>query len=335
MNYRQYRDWKETVLSGRPLRRLDCMNAAKALAFLARPIDALKHPTGPEEIVNWWKEISGLGGEHLRVHLGHGVRQILQIVLEYFGGDEQTLWLPEDIYPVYFDLAKRFEVKCYETMNNFNFEFLIGASHTDTLLITDPLTPLGRYLLPHELETCCEWLKESPNRLLIIDAVYCYELGELARLNDLVETNQVIVIHSLSKSWLSPQLLGIAVCPQKVVAKMEPCRDECLWGNVDLEGAYSLVITDPHRPQLQQTLFSQQWRLLAPELQEVYRDWHPPRTGYFSTLPIHHMKLLQDRNMLAVPASVFGSKRRNLSVISCLFDIQANQNNIGITFNGS
>ena len=325
MNYQRYREWQEEVLKKRSPRRLDCMNPVKALEFVSRPMEQQKHPVAPADLLKWWKRTFALNIEHDQITMGPGVREILQIVLECLYNEGRTLWLPEDVYPVYFELAGRLCIRPYETLVDFNLDFLENSSDTDVLLITDPLTPLGRYLQIHELEQCNEWLRKSPNRLLIIDAVYCFGPDRLSRLNDILETDQAVVLYSLSKAWLAPHLLGVAACPRRLTKKIDGQGNGYPVDSFDKQQAYSIVTADPGRPLLLQKLFFQQWLTLEPEIRKASDDWRPPQTGYFSMIPINYNFLLQEHNMLAVPASVFGSKRENLSVISCLFDIRPSQ----------
>ena len=325
MNYQRYCDWKEEVLKKRSPRRLDCMNPVKALEFIAAPVEQVKHPVSPAELLQWWKTTFALGVELGQFAMGRGVRQILQLVLECLYNEGRTLWLPQDVYPVYSELAGRLCTRPYETLVDFNLDFLDDSSDTDVLLITDPLTPLGRYLRIHELEQCDEWLRKSPNRLLIIDAVYCFGPDRLSRLNDILQTDQAVVLHSLSKAWLAPHLLGVAACPRRLTKEIDGQGNGYPMDSLDIQQAHSIVTADPGRPLLLQKLFFQQWLILEPEIRKASDDWRPPQTGYFSLVPVNNNSLLQEHDILAVPASVFGSKRENLSVISCLFDIRTNQ----------
>lgn len=45
-------------------------------------------------------------------------------------------------------------------------------------------------------------------------------------------------------------------------------------------------------------------------------------TGYFAILPIAFDALLVNHDLLAIPAGVFGANRPDLSVASCLYDIE-------------
>ena len=49
--------------------------------------------------------------------------------------------------------------------------------------------------------------------------------------------------------------------------------------------------------------------------------WNPPPTGYFSVLARDYLALLEEHDILAVPAAVFGSPNASISIVTCLHDL--------------
>lgn len=92
----------------------------------------------------------------------------------------------------------------------------------DVLLIADPVKPRGTGLGPDELSAVLAWLEASPHRRVLIDVVYA--LGPFLPLavQRLIETDQAIVLHSLSKGWITAEVFGVAMVPEQDVALWTP-----------------------------------------------------------------------------------------------------------------
>jgi hypothetical protein len=79
---------------------------------------------------------------------------------------------------------------------------------------------------------------------------------------------------------------------------------------------------------MQQNAFGLEWQRLAPRIRVTSPDWQPPVSGYFSVLSVAFERLLNEHGILAVPATVFGSSRNDLSVITCLHALAAHEEGI-------
>jgi hypothetical protein len=97
------------------------------------------------------------------------------------------------------------------------------------------------------------------------------------------------------------------------------------YATVPTEAALSTAIhtieCQPDLPLSQQRAFDREWQRLAPVLQSVCPEWNPPPSGYFSVVRAPFQDLLETHDLLAVPASVFGSPREDLSIVTCLHDL--------------
>lgn len=285
----------EAALRADPeLTRLDCLN----------PIKAIEHDFDfslvPEvEIEDAWRRFLNLRFDHCAFSLG--VRDTLTDLFGVLSRRGSTLALPSDVYPVYGKIAESVGLRTidYPTLPSLNVEAALAA---DAVLITAPCVPLGRDLTAAEVESLLAWLRQSPNRLLVLDRVYDYDRPALVQ--PLIDSNQAIVCYSLSKTFLSPLTMGLAIVP--------PQWAEALKTSVPPECEKAKVLLTRYRdfPRWQQSIFRHRWRNL---------DGIPaPSTGYLSVVPASHRELL-DRGILAIPGEVYGASN-DLSVVSCLHE---------------
>jgi aspartate/methionine/tyrosine aminotransferase len=297
------------------------MNPARALAkwiVVGEPERALRASSG-FEAARAWSRATGVALDPERTVVGPGVRELLSAVLECGVHPDQELWLPADVYPVYWELAQRGAVRprSFPTLPCPDWSFLAQTAERAAVVVPLPLSPLGRALTGAEEDVLLHWLHESKHRLLIVDAVYTYDFARNAALTMRVE-GQCVVLWSCSKSWLTPNHLGLATCPadlaSSVRARVSPPSPTTL-GSVT-----ALLESRPELPQVQQEAFHREWRRLDRRIRAVVHDWEAPSSGYFSVAAASFEHLLE-HGILAVPASVFGAQQRDLSVVTCLHDL--------------
>lgn len=178
--------------------RLDCLNPVKPDFDLSHP------PAAP--LFHLWREYLSVKGKV--GFLSRGVRHSLQIIFEALKG--RTISIPKDVYPVYKMIADKAGVEYVEYPTQPGFMFLYGVM-TDTVLLTAPHVPAGKDVGGYTVEKLVEWLAEKPSRRLIIDRVYDFANSDV--IQPLVDTNQVFVCYSLSKTHLSPLVSGFTICP--------------------------------------------------------------------------------------------------------------------------
>ncbi|QDT99303.1 aminotransferase class I/II-fold pyridoxal phosphate-dependent enzyme [Gimesia aquarii] len=316
MNYQEYRAAKESFLESNPL-RLDCMNTQKALSeFVPLAITPRKEYTFTEAI-SAWQNATRLNLENRQVITDCGIRSLLSNLFEMFKLNQMTIILPKDVYPVYAQLLKEYPYQQYQTIPDLNLEFLDERNdQTAAMLLTLPLMPLGRYLKRKEVSTIMNWLATDQSRLLIIDAAYAFE-KDYRIYEQFIRTDQCICLFSLSKPWLMPSQFGMAVGANKLIELYFQQQIEL---TTDWVGTFCEHLA---LPQKLQSVFFAEWNRLSASINAFQPNWQPPEVGYFSTVNFTFDQLLKEYNVLGVPASVFGSDCSDVTVISCLFDIQS------------
>ncbi len=319
MNYQEFRAYRDQV-TGQPLLRLDCMNPFKAMNFLK---SEFSNPTqrSSDDVLDLWVETMGVK-EYRNIAISSGgVRESLRGLFNIFAANGKELWIPKDVYPFYWETAYSAGLKprSFPTLPKPNLEVLDQASIDSVVVITNPVSPLGRTLNKEETTKIKEWLNGSKYRQVILDTVYSYTRGFAASTIELFETDQCFVLHSLSKAWLERGIFGVLLAPEKSLnicknTLMSPPEDACSSAFAALEKQNNLSV-------VQQRAFSQEWARLTPAIQKISPDFQAPKTGYFTVIEANHGDVLEDHGALAIPATVFGSGNPYVSVVSCLYDI--------------
>lgn len=317
MDYQAYRARRDQLLASRPFRRLDCMNPAKALGDLAPP--PVARPASVEEALAAWRERLAPGADPGRIVATTGVRPALRALCQQLASSGHELWLPADVYPEYQAAARQSGVRCREvlTLPAPNLAPLAGAARRAAFLVPQPLAPLGRPLTENEVAFLRAWLAADPARRLVLDTVYhlAHRLDAVTRA--LWEEGQTWVIHSLAKSWLLPEALGVVLAPPDEAAAL---GGRLVPPSPEAAGLAATALRElPNLPHTVAAVIEQRWAAQAPAIRTAVPDWRPPATGYFSLFPISFEECVERWGMMTVPASVFGSSRSDLSVISCLY----------------
>lgn len=302
-----FKEQAAQALAANPaLVRLDCLNPVKAVAH---SFDT--SPVGIDVDAAWQRQI----GHPIR-HRFHslGVRDSLRVLLGWLAGQGRSIALPRDIYPVYRQIANAVGVACspYPTLPAFDIAAALTCAD-DALLVTAPLSPLGRDLTDEEVAALAAWLHERPERLLILDRVYDYGGG--TDIAPLLATGQVAVCWSLSKAFLSPLVMGFSIVPEYLA---HLCGQ-----SPDADRAAAILTRHRDFPAEQVSIFRYRWRHLATLLSSLDPDWQPPATGYLSVLRVTHAELLA-RGILAVPGAVYEAGDC-VSVVSCLHESVAGE----------
>ena len=324
--------------------RLDCMNPPVALShYLVKPEPDEESPrlSTEAEVMKAWSAATGVSGPLV---MTAGVRESLFQSFKYFlgkyGVDNVTFQLPQDTYPKYQLLLNAAnpaaKVATFETLGT---SFTKGMrfdteGQCQVTVLAMPLSPGGRWLKDKELKYLCTQLSKAENNYLLLDMVYTFDY-EKARtsLQGLMATGKVFACFSMSKGFLSPFLDDPEEIPSKSFGAGFALTP-------DLENELSLYLAEnAHKPSeraLGQALtrlekqpqlpfqlnyrFKKQWDKLKPALLQMDPMWKAPENSYFSTVHGNWTEHLEADNV-CVPASVFGSKKEALSVVTCLYDI--------------
>lgn len=351
--FEEYRAFKLAYLAANPLKsftRLDCMQPPSALSHLLHP-RPIFHDTDARvddistKVISKWCSVSMC--DPSQTILTKGVRDAIYLSLLCLADIMKTVVLPEDVYPVYHKLVSRSVPAAsqvvYPTLSDVNFDVLKTIVGDAVLLLPYPVTPRGSLLSPAHLDQLVQWV-EQHNRFIVIDCVYSYDLAaNYSTLHPLLSTHRVVLCHSMAKAWVSPVLehpLGDRrVEPREAFSRgvgfvysgnttllrnIETKREELHMqpSIAALQQASYTLEQQTTLPQEQQQRFQSQWKHLASIVEKHVPSFTPPNTGYFATLPVSFASLLE-KDVVTVPASVFGSSAANSSIISCLYDIKA------------
>lgn len=335
MDFQSYKQFRSELLQQRCLLRLDCMNPVQALSTWVpkTPEPSPQAGTSIDRTLLLWEKATGMALHPGRTVIGRGVRDLLAATFTSVVKKDEDLWLPEDVYPVYGKLAvdAGLTARTFPTLPQPKFDLLTQSAECATVVLPVPLSPLGRVPNQSECDALLGWLRGSPHRFLIIDAVYTFDFEKSRSFMDLFlggNGDQCMALWSCSKSWLLPKSLGIAVTPSRLTPTLAdhvapPSRS-------DLGRINSTLESQPDLWSRQQKAFTFEWQRLAPIIRSVNRIWEPPPSGYLSVLDVPFNSLLNEHGILSVPGSVFGAKHDDLSIVTCLHDLPQHATAIGI-----
>jgi DNA-binding transcriptional MocR family regulator len=255
-----------------------------------------------------------------------GVRAALAMVFEWAAArGDRSVVLPCDVYPVYGRLAHKAGLTVYAlpTLPVWDVVTWVAAAirtQSHLLLLPAPLVPLGRDLAQDEEDTLAEWLADDQRRRLVLDTVYRPDPSVHSVTARLLRTEQVILVHSISKSHLAPDTLGYALMPsgqaEDLRANALPVPPDGLQRAAALVGP-SATAWGRELPGAVRAAVERRWEHVAPLLRRIAPTWTPPRSGYYGLLSLPP-DVLRDAGVLGIPATVFGSGDATLTVVSCL-----------------
>ena len=322
MNFAEFQPLRSRLLAERPsLRDFAETNLYRALARLvpepAPPADGTVHRC---HLASQWTELHGLPEEtSRRAFVSCGVRDGLDTLFRHLSGKRCLLWLPSDNYPVYHELAKAngHRPRTFPTLpvERWPEEPLPADVEHEWLLITHPLKPRGRSLSAKNAE---DWLAVDHRRRILLDTVY--QLG--TRFDDLtlrlLETEQTIVLHSLTKGWLHPRCFGVVLIPEQDASDWIPVFRDKAPPQSHLATARHLMSRHADLPEkVAEALVSAQKRLLDAIHSLPCEPMPVDPTSYFVPV-MGRWDALLDQGVLGLPASVFGSPCDDLTLLSSL-----------------
>jgi histidinol-phosphate/aromatic aminotransferase/cobyric acid decarboxylase-like protein len=322
MNYEDYKAFCRERLAREDaarLVRLDCMNPVKALAPLRREPPTTPPGRTAAEVARAWRRGFGLPQDDgLAVLVGRGVRDLLGAVYRQLAAEGYRLHVPEDVYPVYVRMAEQAGVthRPFATVPRPQLPAEPPTDAPEALLLPNPLVPLGRPLEAHEVAHLRGWLGADPRRRLLVDAVYTFATSFEPSTRALLETGQVLLLHSLAKGHLAPDVAGFALGAPARVDALRPHVAEPL--PELLSRAAWLLEEAPELPDRVEAAFRERWERLRTTLAPAGAPpFALPPSGYFTTCPEPFDALLR-KGWLTVPATVFGSPSKDWSIVTCL-----------------
>ncbi|MER7582740.1 aminotransferase class I/II-fold pyridoxal phosphate-dependent enzyme [Kitasatospora sp. NPDC097691] len=261
-----------------------------------------------------------------RAMVCRGVRHGLDVVFRRLRAEQARLWLPGDVYPVYFELARAAGLapESYPTLPAPVLPASPADDRPEYLLLANPSKPLGRYLSDAECAAVMSWLRESPRRRLLIDSVYDLGAPFAAGTRRLLDTGRAILLHSVTKGWLWPRTFGVVLLDPAQAELAEAFRadpptpaqlrlaDRLLTVHGDVPGQVvgELAVRA-------ERLFD---RLPDEVLGAIPAASRTCPGNYFFPVDIPAETLRRECGVLAMPVGVFGESNWSGSVLTSLAD---------------
>lgn len=329
MNFAAFRLWREECLRTM-LDVLDCgeTNLYSSLASLQPSLEPteMQQKVHRCDLARAWLQRYGFDIQHSRRALvSRGVRHALQLIFRRLAADGASLWLPQDVYPVYQALAEAagIEPKSFTTLPTPSFPRAHGIDGAEFLLVANPLKPLGRFLSGQDCDALVAWLDASPNRRLLIDCVYDLGAPFHPTTMKLQQTGRAILLHSATKGWLKPETFGVALLAEdwpemEADFRADPPSAE------QLQFAQHFLSAKADYPaQVADVLKARAGKLserLPPAIRDSILVASADRSSgcYLFPVPFDAEQLLNEHRVLAIPASAFGSQDWNGSVLTSL-----------------
>ena len=328
MDFSAYKAWQAEVLaeverSGQPVERFDCLNPFLAMDFTRKWTSA--PPQDAQAALNAWIKLHHAHRLPVRWTATQGVRSALGGLMAAAQDRGMELWLPSDVYPFYAEEAERRAPRAplhrFATFPTPDFSPLRQAGPRALLVITNPLSPVGRFLSPLEMHHLAQWADEGPDRWVVLDGVYLYSNRLPRCFFPNLGSGRMLALFSLSKSWLLRGVFGTMAGPQGQgdwwhEAVAPPTQDAS--GN-----AHAALTEDPYMPLRQRQVFRAEWSRRGWKLDRYARPAPGPGRGYFQPVRINVQQAYERDRILVVPASVFGCPDPDWSVATCLYEAAA------------
>jgi len=324
MNFAEFQQSQERILRERES-VLDCAetNLYRALARLSPPATPPPSTTIHRcHLATEWVACFGFAHETARRALvSCGVRDSLAILFQHYAGANSRLWLPRDNYPVYAELARSAGLTTSEfpTLNEIVWPDAKPANAAEILLLTNPLKPAGCWLNSRDVQQLEAWLAQDARRRLLLDAVYTFGTEFHPTTLRLLKTRQAILLHSVTKGWLHPRLFGVALVPEADFATLAPVFRAKPPPQPNLSRARELLTQHRATPAAVATALAcarEKFAAAMPQTIQLPQSGDAP--GYFFPVDAPWQILLDRHGILGLPASVFGSQREDITILSSL-----------------
>lgn len=261
-----------------------------------------------------------------RAMVCRGVRHGLGVVFEWLRALRARVWLPGDVYPVYFELARAAGLApaSYPTLPAPALPRSPVDHRPEYLLLANPSKPLGRYLSDDECAAVIAWLRESPRRRVLIDSVYDLKAPFAPGTRRLLDTGCAVLLHSVTKGWLWPRTFGVVLLGPAQTELAEAFRaDPPSPAQLGLADRLLTEHSDVPRHVVDE-LTARAERLFERLPDDVFKAIPTAsRTcpgNYFFPAEIPAETLQREYGVLAMPVSVFGESTWPGSILTSLAD---------------
>lgn len=258
-----------------------------------------------------------------RALVSTGVRHSLSLIFQQLAANGIPLILPSDVYPVYGELARAAHLP-FQTFTTLNGSASFSLPETTGWVVLPfPLKPAGRVFSEAERIVVHHWLAADARRRVVIDAVYTFDPFLDPAILELFATQQAIVLHSLSKSWLQPKIFGIALIPTADQDLLSPTFRENPPTQLQLTQARAVMAGNAALPFWIHSELARRRQQLLRLLPAVTRSLlrlpvGSSHAGYLMSCECSASQLWAEHGILAIPATVFGSTRMDCSILSTL-----------------
>ncbi|MDX3310557.1 aminotransferase class I/II-fold pyridoxal phosphate-dependent enzyme [Streptomyces sp. ME08-AFT2] len=331
MRFEEFQDFRQRELSGSP----SLLDAAETNVYRAL---APMRPKPPAEVSTvhrcdlaraWLRRFQLPEEWSGHAMVCRGVRHGLGVVFQRLHAVQARLWLPSDVYPVYFELARAagLEPASYPTLPAPALPNSPADHRAEYLLLANPSKPLGRYLSEAECAAVISWLRESPRRRVLIDSVYDLGVPFAVGTRRLLDTGCAVLLHSVTKGWLWPRTFGVVLLGEEQAEWEEwaeafrsdsPAREQ-------LGLAHRLLTEHGDMPRHIVDELAARAERLFERLPDDVLGAVPTASrtcpgNYFFPVGIPARTLLRECGVLAMPVSVFGETSWPGSVLTSLAD---------------
>jgi aspartate/methionine/tyrosine aminotransferase len=324
VRFAEFQDFRDRVLR----ERSDVLDCAATNLYGALP-HLIPAPTPAPactlhrcDLALEWAQRFGLPLERARHALvSGGVRDSLAHIFRHYATENARLWLPADNYPIYHEIAHAagLNSSSFPTLPEPDWPDLSPGDSTEILVVTNPLKPRGRWLTACDVTALTAWLAAHPRRRLILDTVYTFDTRFHATTLQLLATGQTFLLHSLTKGWLHPRLFGIALAPADDAKALAPIFRAHPPPQLNLARARAFLIQHAETPTaVAHELAAAHEQLIATLPAGLPTPMPTDATGYLLPITCHWLDLLNDFGILAIPATVFGSAREDIAILSSL-----------------
>lgn len=324
IDFRTFADFRRSVLASGDVLDLADTAMARALVPYLPPIRQEELPERAHRchLAEDWLALFGLPAEWRREALvGVGVRDSLARLLRWMSARAMTVAIPSDVYPEYGRIANGAGVRHvgYDGYPSLDVEMIEPC---DAILVCNPMKPRGCALREREIEGLIGWLAQDGSRRVIVDAVYTFG----TRFDDatirLLATGQAWLLHSLSKGWARPLVMGVALGP----------KDDM---DAEIVGAFRNAEVDGQRLRLAQFLMREHaefpgtlpglFALAEARLRDELAarsvrilSVPEPAARYLFLVDADWRELRDRERVLLMPFSVFGREIKGISVASSI-----------------
>lgn len=309
MDFEQFQQQKAQLLAAQP-NLVDYSETRFAqMAQRDCPLPSVDLPIKAHRchLAEWWLDQMGWSRE-LKPHalISQGVRHSLQLLMQHWASQPVRIALPSDVYPVYQQQAIGAGVQWqgFESAQGWPIHW----PEVEVIVLTLPHKPWGQALAGRSLDGLMTWLAERPARRVVIDAVYQVDADWPLAVQTLWRTGQAIILHSLSKAWAMPWVMGVCLIPSIDLALWTPIFRQQSPNQAQLCQAQALLTQAVDYPAMlwQQVGVAKQQLMAVLQQRQIPILPVFPQTSYFVVSPIGWSSLCQ-QGVLGIPAQVFGA----------------------------